>query len=42
MEVKAKRITPESFARFGRVVGRPRGTPTAQAREPVARPLKSP
>jgi hypothetical protein len=33
MSVRARRITPQNFARFGRVVTTPRGEPTAQARQ---------
>ena len=33
MRIRARRITPENFARFGWVVTTPRGEPTSQARE---------
>jgi ureidoglycolate lyase len=33
MRIRARRITPQNFARFGRVVTRPRGEPTSQARQ---------
>ena len=33
MRIRARRITPENFARFGWVVTTPRGGPTAQAPE---------
>ena len=33
MRIRARRITPRNFARFGRVVTTPRGEPTSQARQ---------